>query len=94
MKKVINNELTIKYENFILIPSTNAKAHFDLFVLTKNQKTGKDYNKIVGYGYRFNEAIHQIISEDLSKDADISTLKGYIDAYKEAVKEINNVLKQ
>lgn len=93
MKKVIKGELTLKYKNFILIPSPNAKDRFDLFVLNKNQKLGKDYNKIVGYGYRFDEAIHQIISEELSENSDINELKGYVDAYKLAVKEIISILK-
>ena len=93
MKKAVKKEMKLRYKDFALIPSQNAKDRFDLFVLTKNQKTGKDYDKLIGYGYRLDEAIHQIISELLSENLDIDTLKGYVDAYKNAVKEISNVLK-
>lgn len=93
MKKVVKRTLELKYRDFILTPSTNAKDRFDLYRVAKNQKTGKDFNKTIGYGYRFDEAIDQFIKEKLSENGDITTLKGYVDAYKEAVAEVKSILK-
>ena len=93
MKATREKELILKYKDFNLTPCDHARDRFDLTRTTKNQKTGKDFNKLIGYGYRFDEAIHQIISEELSESSEISTLKGYVDAYKEFVKKIKDILK-
>jgi hypothetical protein len=87
----------IRYKDFTLVPDTIARDRFNLYrdAQKVNKKTKKEsgYLKLVGYGYRLDEAIDQLIKEELADRSDISDLKAYVSEYKRAVSEVNNVLK-
>jgi hypothetical protein len=97
MKNETKKQCELRYKDFTFIPSTNARDRFDLFRDGEkvNKKTGKKSTilKTIGYGYRLEEAIDQLIKEGLSERSDISDLKAYVSEYKSAVKEITNILK-
>ena len=48
MKATREKELILKYKDFNLTPCDHARDRFDLTRTTKNQKTGKDFNKLIG----------------------------------------------
>ena len=97
METETKKQCEIRYKDFTLIPSTNAKDRFDLYRVAQkvNKKTKKEssYLKLISYGYRFEEAIDQLIKEGLSERSDISDLKAYVSEYKKESNEIKNILK-
>jgi hypothetical protein len=70
---------------------------FDLYRATKstNKKTGKltDSKKLIGYGYKFEEAIDKMIRTGLGERPDISELRTYVAEYRSASLDIQNILK-
>ena len=97
METETKTQCEIRYKDFTLIPSTNAKDRFDLYRdgIKVNKKTKKEssYLKLIGYGYRLEESIDQLIKEGLSERSDISDLKAYVSEYKKQVEEVKNLLK-
>lgn len=83
----------IRHKDFIFIPADHCVDRFDLYRATKNGKTGKDTKKLIGYGYRMEDALHKMIGVSLSERKDITDIKSYVDAYKKAVSELQNLIK-
>jgi hypothetical protein len=82
----------LRHKDFIFIPSDCCRERFDLYRATKTKKTGKDSKKLIGYGYRFDEACTTMLELLLSERSDIGDLKTYVSEYRKAVKELKVVL--
>ena len=71
------------YKNYILKSDAD---RFDLYRKTPNKE------RVIGYSFRFEEALTRIAELETAK-SDVSDLKGYLKVYKQAVKEIKEVLR-
>lgn len=78
---------TIAVDRFNLSRTINVTATKDL---TNGVKSGEKYDKEeeLGYGYRFEDGLKQIIAFELIKKDDAVDLKGYLKAYKEVNDEL------
>jgi hypothetical protein len=97
MKPTTKPLCEIRYKDFTFTPSTNARDRFDLLrdteVINKKTKKKSISKKPIGYGYKFDEALDQMIKEGLSERSDISDIKAYVTEYKKAVEEVKSILK-
>jgi hypothetical protein len=97
MKKAIKQQTTLRHKDFIFEASDIVPDRFDLYRATKskNKKTGKitDSRKLVGYGYKFEEAIDKMIRASLGERPDIGDLRTYVAEYRSASLDIRNLLK-
>jgi hypothetical protein len=93
MKKIIKQQTILRHKDFIFEASDVVRDRFDLWRVGKNQKTGKDTRILVGYGYRFEEAIDKMIRTQLGERPDIGDLRTYVAEYRGASMEIQNILK-
>jgi hypothetical protein len=95
--KTTKQQTVLTYNDFIFEASDVVVDRFDLYRATKvkNKKTGKetDSKKLIGYGYKFEEAIDKMIRTELGERGDVETLAGYVGEYKNAVKRVQNLLK-
>ena len=76
----------IQYKNYEFMPADVVPDRFDLY-----EKIGKT-KKLIGYGYRFEQALDKLTRLELSKQ-DIHDIKTYCQEYNKAVKEIKDLLK-
>lgn len=93
MKTELKKLTNLKYENYSFETCDVCHDRFDLYKCIKSEKTGKVTRKLIGYGYTFEEGIEKMIRTNLGEREKITTLKGYVDAYKSAVEEVKNLLK-
>ena len=97
MKKTDNKKTVLTYKDFIFEASDIVSDRFDLWraTKTKNKKTGKetDSRKLVGYGYKFAEAIQKVIETEMGERSDVTDLKSYVQEYRKATREVENALK-
>ena len=93
MEKTIKQQTVITHKDFILEASDVVPDRFDLYRATKNQKTGADTKKLIGYGYKFEEAVDKMIRTQLGERPDIRDLRTYVAEYRSASEDIRNILK-
>jgi hypothetical protein len=95
--KTNKQQTVLRHNDFIFEASDIVPDRFDLYRATKvkNKKTGKetDSKKLIGYGYKFEEAIDKMIRTSLGERSDIRDLRTYVAEYKSASMDIQNLLK-
>jgi hypothetical protein len=72
--------------------SDHCRDRLDLYEEFINPKTKLKSKRLIGYGYRFEEAVEKIVRVSVA-DKDISTLKEYVDEFKKELADIKNILK-
>jgi uncharacterized protein (DUF1786 family) len=92
MKTIKSTEPKLRYKNFLMFVSDCCRDRFDLYEEFINKKTGLKSKRFIGYGYRFEEMIEEIIRISVA-DKDISTLKEYVDEFKREKADIQKLLK-
>jgi hypothetical protein len=90
--KTRSNEPKLRYKNFIMFVSDNCRDRFDLYEEFESKKAGQKSRRLIGYGYRFEEMIEQIVRVSMA-DKDVATLKDYVDEFKKELADIKNILK-
>ena len=85
-------EPKLRYKNFIMFVSDNCKDRLDLYEEFISEKSGLKSNRLIGYGYRFEDMIEKIVRVSVA-DKDISTLKEYVDEFKKELADIKKILK-
>jgi hypothetical protein len=89
MKKEEGN-VELVYKNFVLKKDDD---RFDLFenkIGKKEDGSIKESQINIGYSFKFENALHQIVSRSV-KDA--TTIPEYIKEYKEVLNDVTNTLK-
>lgn len=89
--------MKLTYENYVaysddgrfnLYKIVMAKAEKDSEIRKKGEKYESE--SLVGYGYTFETLVKRIITDVVISNEDVTTLKEYIKAYREASKIIIN----
>ena len=84
--------MELKYKNYI------ARSEGDRFNLTeirnlqKKDGTPTDRETVIGYSYRFENMVKNIVDLEVAKNEDVTTLQGYIKAWKEIRIEVLGIL--
>ena len=88
--------MVIEESDFKLEYEENSNK-FDLYLLhtinAKDEEKRRDEFKIDGYGVSLESAIKRIINYRLEKKINTTTLKEYLNQYKEELKNIENLIK-
>ena len=87
--------MQITYKDYVLIPADVCKDRFDLYkkgVYETGNNIGKDKQTIIGYGYRFEDAIEKIIRLEVANNESVTTLREYVTEYRQLVSEARSLL--
>jgi len=93
MKEKRKTQTVLKYKDFIFRASNIVPDRFDMYRIGTNQKTGASTQILVGYGYKFAEALQKLIDVEMGERNDVTDLKGYVAAYRKTTKEVQDALK-
>lgn len=89
-------KLRLEYRDYLMIPSVNAKDRFDLYkkgifgkgIFGTGKHVGEASETVIGYGFRFLNALHMIAALELAKKSDITSINKYIKEYKLMMEKI------
>jgi hypothetical protein len=93
LRNIKKPTIALRHNGFVFIPSEHCRDRFDLYRTGSNGNTGKETKKLIGYGYRMEEALLKMIGVRLAERTDITDIQGYVREYKKAKSEIKNLLK-
>ena len=82
----------LKYKNYIFEVSTGCRDRFDLHEMGISKKTGKDTKTLVGYGYRFEDAVEKITRIDTGANKNVTTLREYVVEYRKLLSEAQSLI--
>jgi len=82
----------LKYKDYVFEVATGCRDRFDLHKMGINKKTGKPKKTLVGYGYRFEDAIEKLIRIEAGANKDVTTLREYVLEYRRLLSETQSLI--